>query len=85
MTSYEMDARVPLIVRVPGYRRGQCQGMVEFVDIYPTLCELAGITGGPELEGRSFVALLENPRRKGTASGFSSVLARGDPGCTGRC
>jgi arylsulfatase A-like enzyme len=77
MTNYEVDARVPLIVRAPGYRSGQCQGMVEFVDVYPTLCELAGIARAPELEGQSFVPLLENPRRKGKAAVFHQFLREG--------
>ncbi len=77
MTNYEVDARVPLIVRAPGFRSGQCQGMVEFVDVYPTLCELAGIAREPELEGRSFVPLLENPRRKGKPAVFHQFLREG--------
>ena len=35
--------RAPLIVRVPHCRGGKAKGIVEFVDIYPTLCELCGV------------------------------------------
>jgi arylsulfatase A-like enzyme len=37
------------------------KSLVEFVDIYPTLCELAGIKYPEHLQGKSMVTLLENP------------------------
>ena len=40
---------VPLIVRAPGMRKGSTWSMVEFVDLYPTLCELCGL---PEPKGQ---------------------------------
>ncbi len=52
---------VPLIVRVPGMATGQTASMVEFVDLYPTLCELCGLPS-PEkqLDGTSFVPVLKD-------------------------
>ncbi|MEQ9070246.1 MAG: sulfatase-like hydrolase/transferase, partial [Gimesia chilikensis] len=52
-TNFENDTRVPLIIRAPGM---QAQGktseaLVEFVDIYPTLCDLAGLPLPAHLEG----------------------------------
>ena len=38
-------------------------GLTEFIDIYPSLCELAGLPAPDHLEGTSFVPLLKNPRR----------------------
>ncbi len=42
MTNYDIDTRVPLIVSAPGAKENgnQCHRLVEFVDVYPTLCEL---------------------------------------------
>ena len=44
-TLFEQSARSPLIFRVPGMRgNGQsCRRVVEFLDIYPTLIEAAGL------------------------------------------
>ncbi len=55
--------QVPLIVRVPGQRRNlKTDALVEFVDLYPTLCELAGIRQPAHtLDGQSFLPLLEKP------------------------
>ena len=34
----DRSTHVPLIVRVPGLKKGKTKSMVEFVDLYPTLC-----------------------------------------------
>jgi len=39
-------------------------GFVEFVDMYPTLCELAGLNIPAHLQGKSFAPLVEQPNRK---------------------
>ena len=57
--------RAPLIVAAPDHRPGvRTAGLVEFVDIFPSLCELAGIEAPGHLEGTSFVPLMKNPDRK---------------------
>ena len=59
---FETSMRVPLIVQVPGMPGGRrCARLVELIDIYPSLCELAGLPLPDHLQGRSFVSLLENP------------------------
>lgn len=72
-TDYEVSARVPLIVWTPDMaQRGETtRGLVEFVDVYPTLCELAGLPIPSELEGRSFVPELKDPAAPGKAAAFS--------------
>src|SRR6185436_11885480 len=59
-TNYEIDTRAPLLIRAPGAKANgqQSHALVEFVDIYPTLCELAGLPVPKTLEGKSLVPLL---------------------------
>lgn len=59
------STHAPLIVRVPSYKGGKAHGIVEFVDIYPTLCELCGISA-PErqLQGKSFVPILQDKEKR---------------------
>jgi iduronate 2-sulfatase len=69
-TNYEQAARIPLIVAGPGIAAGQStQSMVETVDLYPTLTELAGLPAAQGLDGKSFTATLRDP----TAPARSSV------------
>jgi arylsulfatase A-like enzyme len=72
-TDWEIATRVPLLVSVPGSSvRGQtAQGIVEFVDVYPTLAELCGLPLPPKLDGESFARLLSNPAAKGKDAAFS--------------
>jgi arylsulfatase A-like enzyme len=65
-TNFELDTRAPLIVSAPGMkaRGGRSRALVEFVDIYPTLVDLAGLKAPVELEGESFKALLDDPARE---------------------
>ncbi|MFT4690734.1 MAG: sulfatase [Verrucomicrobiia bacterium] len=65
-TNYEIATRVPLLIWTPDMKaRGQkTDALVELVDMYPTLCELAGIPLPGHLAGKSFVPLLDNPNRK---------------------
>jgi iduronate 2-sulfatase len=62
-TNYEQAARIPLLVCAPGVATaGSHTGaLVESVDIYPTLCELAGLPVPGGLDGSSFVAALRQP------------------------
>ena len=65
-TNFELDTRVPLIVHVPGMdTRGKTtKSLVELVDLYPTLAELAGLPVEDHLEGKSFVSIIKNPQAK---------------------
>jgi arylsulfatase A-like enzyme len=53
---------VPLIVSSPGMKKNvQSDALVEYVDIYPTLSEIAGLTPPDYIHGKSFVPILKNP------------------------
>ncbi len=79
MTNFEIDARVPLIVRSPGAHENgkQCDRLVEFVDVYPSLCEAAGLPIPDGLEGLSVVPLLENRNLPWKSAAFTQFLREG--------
>ena len=63
--NYETSLKAPMIVRVPGMNNNiQIDGLTEFVDIYPSLCELVGLNFPTHLEGDSFVPLLNGSKQK---------------------
>jgi arylsulfatase A-like enzyme len=72
-SNVENDTNAPLLLAAPGMKTAgeQCRALVEFVDIYPTLAELAGLPLPSHLEGLSFKPLLENPRRAWKRAAFS--------------
>lgn len=58
-------SRVPLIVAAPNGKRGQThQGIVEAVDIAPTLLELAGVQIPPFMQGESLASIIEGPGQR---------------------
>ena len=72
-TNYEVDTRVPLIICAPGAKaNGKSSGsLVEFVDIYPTLCELAGLPVPGFAEGTSLAPLLDDVSAKVKDAAYS--------------
>ncbi|AWG23256.1 iduronate-2-sulfatase [Flavobacterium faecale] len=74
-TDYEIATRVPLMIWTPDMPKGSrgktSEALVELVDMYPTLCELAGIETPKHVEGQSFVPLLKQPNKKWKAAAFS--------------
>ena len=72
-TNYEIATRVPLMIWTPTMkiRGAKSDALVELVDIFPTLCDLAGVAKPPHLEGRSSAPLLDNPRQSWKKAAFS--------------
>jgi len=62
---FETSMHAPLLVAAPcesGVRPGtRVRSLTEFIDIYPSLCDLAGLPKPTHLQGQSFVPLLKNP------------------------
>ena len=78
-TNFEIDARAPMIISVPEMKNTgkRTYALTEFVDMYPTLCDLCGLPIPEHLEGLSFAPLLENPERSWKKAAFSQY-PRGD-------
>lgn len=74
-TNYEIGTRVPLMIWTPdmpaGSRGKTTDALVELVDMYPTLTELAGLELPSHLEGQSFVPLISNPKKEWKEAAFS--------------
>ena len=58
---HEQVTRVPLIIDAPGLEPGRSGSVVELVDIYPTVSELAGLEPPAKTQGKSLVPILERP------------------------
>lgn len=78
MTNFNIDLQVPLIVRYPEQKeRGvQSFAMTELVDLFPSLCELAGIETPNYVQGRSWVPLLDTPTLPWKKAAFSQFHRR---------
>ncbi len=74
-TNYEIATRVPLIIwtpDMPDQHRGKAtEALVELIDMYPTLCDLAGLDVPSHVEGHSFAPLLDTPDRTWKSAAFS--------------
>ena len=79
-TLFEQSARSPLIIRAPGMKGNgtATTRIVEFVDIYPTLTELAGLKNPQGLEGRSLKPLLQDPLTEWNGTAITQVLRPAD-------
>ena len=72
---FENSTRVPLVIIAPGAKgNGKTSPrIVEFVDLYPTLAELAGLTPPQNLAGASLRPLLNDPSAKWDRPAFTQV------------
>jgi len=63
--TFESALRTPLIIKVPGKTSGQkTNAITEYIDVYPTLAELAGVKIPNTVEGKSFVPLIYGKESK---------------------
>ena len=70
--NFKTSLHTPLMIYAPGQKGGQrVQGLVEFVDLYPTLCELAGLNLPEHIQGMSLLPLMKDPSGEGKDAVFS--------------
>ncbi|KRP28372.1 MAG: hypothetical protein ABS28_07210 [Cryomorphaceae bacterium BACL22 MAG-120619-bin32] len=63
-TFYEA-VKIPLYISAPNYAKNKTtNSFTELVDIYPTLCDIAGITPPKHLQGESVVSVLKDPTKQ---------------------
>lgn len=69
----ENDTNGALLLSAPGMKAAgtHSKSFVEFVDVYPTLADLAGLPLPKHLEGVSFKPLLDEPNRPWKSAAFS--------------
>jgi len=71
-TNYEVATHVPLIISAPETSAGRSSmALAEYVDLFPTLSELAGLEIPEHCQGTSLVPVLENPDQQGKRAAFS--------------
>jgi iduronate 2-sulfatase len=74
-TLFERSTRSPLVIAGPGVAaRGRSSTrIVEFLDLYPTLAAVAGVSAPSGLQGRSLVPLLKDPSAPWDHAALSQV------------
>jgi len=63
-TNFEQATRTPMLISAPGIKPSVTKSPTEFVDIFPTICELAGVPVPKELDGKSLVSVMKNPKTR---------------------
>ncbi|MEL0099208.1 MAG: sulfatase, partial [Opitutae bacterium] len=75
-TNFECDTRVPLIIFDPREEGGKrTSRLIELIDLYPTLCDFAGLPIPQHCQGRSFRRLLKDPEAGHRYDAYSSYPA----------
>lgn len=77
-SNFNIDIHVPMIVHYPNQPNAgqQTFGITELIDMFPSLCDLAGIDKPSYLQGTSFVPLVENPNQDWKSAAFSQFHRR---------
>ena len=75
-TLFDRSCRAPLIIVAPDTQPGIVDGLVEFVDLYPTVADYCNVEPTRKLAGRSLRPLLQNPAAPGKTAAFT-IVTRG--------
>jgi arylsulfatase A-like enzyme len=61
-TNFEQATHSPLIIAAPGIKPGTTNSMTEHLDVFPSICDLAGLKIPAVLQGKSLKPLMENKK-----------------------
>ena len=61
-SNFEQAAHAPLIISSPNIKPSRSSSPSEFIDVFPTLCDLAGVPLPSHLDGKSQVSVMRNPK-----------------------
>ncbi len=61
-TNFEQAAHAPLMISAPWIKPSTTTSLTEFIDIFPTLCDLAGVPIPAQLDGKTLVPVMKNPK-----------------------
>lgn len=77
-TNYNIDIHVPMIARSPNQTNvgQQTFELTELIDMFPSLCDMAGIEKPSYLQGTSFVPLMQDPDLEWKSAAFSQFHRR---------
>ncbi|TYA74652.1 sulfatase [Seonamhaeicola marinus] len=66
-SSFERALKSTFLIKTPNIKKPgvSTDALVASVDIYPTICDLAGVKKPIGLDGQSMIPILENPKAKG--------------------
>ena len=76
-TMYEEGIRLPLIVRYPKLKRSHAKNasLTSLIDIFPTICDAAGVSIPKSVEGKSLLGLYEGKERWDRDRIFASFVS----------
>jgi arylsulfatase A-like enzyme/Flp pilus assembly protein TadD len=83
--AYNATLRVPLILALPGAKAARIEANVGHVDIFPTVCDLAGGKAPAGLHGRSLLPLVQGRKRPDRPIYFEALTAYYNRGWSPLC
>jgi arylsulfatase A-like enzyme len=69
---YEEITRIPLLIYIPGLPANSYNGLTSAIDMMPTVLDLMGQKGPDNIEGRSLLPMIKNPKKTSYEQIFSS-------------
>lgn len=59
----DVSVKAPLIIRNPNFKSNKLNHNIEFIDLYPSICEMVSLPIPNHCEGKSLNAIMKNPKK----------------------